>query len=263
MVTRRAQRSYCQIAARRLQFQVRAEERRKESELKIKAISFDCYGTLIDWESGIAEELSAWARRCDKQLDRAELLAAFGDAEPRVQSAHPEMAYPDVLAEVARRIGRRFDLPVTDADAASFGASIARWPPFPDTTSALSRLRQRYRLAVLSNIDRKSFAATREALGVEFDLVCTAEEIGSYKPDPRNFRFLLARLAELGIEQGELLHAAQSLFHDIEPARAQGIRTAWVDRYAGAAAGAARAPQGRIEADIRVSSLDELVESLR
>ena len=230
--------------------------------MKIQAISFDCYGTLIDWERGIAEELSAWARRCDKQLDRAELLAAFGDAEPQVQSAHPEMAYPDVLAEVARRIGRRFDLPVTDSDAASFGASIGRWPPFPDTTSALSRLRQRYRLAVLSNVDRKSFAATQEALGVEFDLVCTAEEIDSYKPDPRNFRFLLARLAELGIEQGELLHAAQSLFHDIEPARALGIRTAWVDRYGGADDGAARAPEAEVLPDFTVSSLAELVQAL-
>ena len=230
--------------------------------MKIQAISFDCYGTLIDWERGIAEELSAWARRCGKQLDRAELLAAFGDAEPQVQSAHPEMAYPDVLAEVARRIGRRFDLPVTDSDAASFGASIGRWPPFPDTTSALSRLRQRYRLAVLSNVDRKSFAATQEALGVEFDLVCTAEEIGSYKPDPRNFRFLLARLAELGIEQGELLHAAQSLFHDIQPARALGIRTAWVDRYGGADDGAARAPEAEVLPDFTVSSLAELVQAL-
>ena len=230
--------------------------------MKMKAISFDCYGTLIDWESGIAAEWSAWARRCGRQFDRAELLAAFGDAEPQVQSAHPDMAYPEVLAEVARRIGRRFDSPVTDADAASFAASIARWPPFPDTAAALSRLRKRYRLAVLSNVDRKSFAATQEMLGVEFDLVCTAEEIGSYKPDPRNFRFLLARLAERGIDQGELLHAAQSLFHDVQPARALGIRTAWVDRYGGADNGAARAPEAEVLPDITVSSLAELVQAL-
>ena len=231
--------------------------------MKISTISFDCYGTLIDWESGIAEELSIWARRRGGQLDRASLLAAFSDAEPRVQSTHPEMAYPEVLGEVARRIGRRFDLPVTDADAASFAVSIARWPPFPDTTAALSRLRKHYRLAVLSNVDRKSFAATQKALGVEFDLVCTAEEIGSYKPDPRNFRFLLARLSEMGIASGELLHAAQSLFHDVQPAGALGIRTAWVDRYGGAGNGAARAPEAEVLPDITVSSLDELVESLQ
>ena len=229
----------------------------------IKAVSFDCYGTLIDWESGIAHVLSDWSRRQGAEPERAELLAAFSEVEPLVQSAEPELPYPEVLRRVARGIGRRFDLPVSDADAGEFARSIRRWPAFPDTAKSLARLQKRYRLAVLSNVDKASFAATEQALGVRFDLVCTAEEIGSYKPDARNFRFLLARLEELGIHQGELLHAAQSLFHDIEPARALGIRTAWVDRYAGAASGAARAPQGRIRADIRVTSLDELVEALQ
>ena len=229
----------------------------------IKAVSFDCYGTLIDWESGIADALSDWSRRQGAEPERAELLAAFSEVEPLVQSAEPELPYPEVLRRVARGIGRRFDLPVSDADAGEFARSIRRWPAFPDTAKALARLRQRYRLAVLSNVDKASFTASERALDIRFDLVCTAEEIGSYKPDARNFRFLLARLEELGIHRGELLHAAQSLFHDIEPARALGIRTAWVDRYAGAASGAARAPPGRIRADIRVTSLDELVESLQ
>lgn len=229
----------------------------------IKAISFDCYGTLIDWESGIADALSEWSRRRGAGPERAQLLAAFSEAEPLVQSSDPELPYPEVLRRVAQRIGRRFDLPVSDADAAGFARSIRRWPPFPDTSNALVRLQEHYRLAVLSNVDKASFAATERALGIRFDLVCTAEEVGSYKPDPRNFHCLLARLSEMGIARAELLHAAQSLFHDIEPARALGIRTAWVDRYAGAASGAARAPQGRIKADIRASSLDELVESLR
>ena len=229
----------------------------------IKAISFDCYGTLIDWESGIAEELSAWAHRCDKQLERAELLAAFSEAEPVVQSSDPELPYPEVLRRVAQWIGRRFDLPVSDDDAREFAGSIRRWPPFPDTSKALARLQERYRLAVLSNVDKASFAATERALGIRFDLVCTAEEIGSYKPDPRNFHFLLARLSEMGIVRAELLHAAQSLYHDIEPARALGIRTAWVDRYAGAASGAARAPQGGSRRTFVSPALDELVESLQ
>ena len=230
--------------------------------MKFKAISFDCYGTLIDWESGIAAELSAWARGRGKQLDRTDLLTAFGDAEPQVQGAHPQMAYPEVLVEVARRIGRRFDLPVSDAEARSFAGSIPRWPPFPDTVAALTELTKRFRLAVLSNVDRESFAATQKALGIEFDLVCTAGEIGSYKPDLRNFRFLLARLSEMGIAGGELLHAAQSLFHDVQPAGALGIRTAWVDRYGGAGNGAARAPEAEVLPDITVSSLAELVRTL-
>lgn len=234
----------------------------EEFDMGIRAVSFDCYGTLIDWESGIADALSEWSRRQGAGLERAELLAAFSDAEPVVQSSDPELPYPEVLRRVAKRIGRRFDLPVSDADAAGFARSIRCWPPFADTSKALARLQEHYRLAVLSNVDKASFAATERALGIRFDLVCTAEEIGSYKPDPRNFRFLLARLSEMGIDRAELLHAAQSLFHDIEPAHALGISTAWVDRYAGAASGAARAPQSRIEADFRVSSLDELVDSI-
>lgn len=228
----------------------------------IKAISFDCYGTLIDWESGIADALSEWSRRHGAEPERAELLAAFSEVEPEVQSADPELPYPEVLRRVARGIGRKFDLPVSDAEAGEFARSIRRWPPFPDTSGALAELQERYRLAVLSNVDKQSFAASERALGIRFDLVCTAEEIGSYKPDARNFRFLLARLSEMGIAKEELLHAAQSLFHDVEPARALGIRTAWVDRYSGAASGAARAPQSAIAADLRVSSLAELVEAL-
>ena len=231
--------------------------------MRLKAVSFDCYGTLIDWESGIADALSVWANRHGAVPGRAELLAAFAEAEPQVQSGEPAMPYPEVLRRVARRIGRKFDLPVSDGEAAEFAASIGRWPPFADTRKSLEELRKRYRLAVLSNVDMSSFAATQRVLGVEFDLVCTAEEIGSYKPDARNFRFLLARLREMGIARDELLHAAQSLFHDIEPARKLGIRTAWVDRYSGAASGAARAPQSEITADLRVSGLAELAEALK
>ena len=229
----------------------------------IKAISFDCYGTLIDWESGIADALSDWSRRRGAGLERAELLAAFSEVEPAVQSADPELPYPEVLRQVARGIGRKFALPVSDAEAGEFARSIRRWPPFPDSSKALARLQEHYRLAVLSNVDKESFAASERSLSIRFDLVCTAEEIGSYKPDPRNFRFLLARLSEMGIERGGLLHAAQSLYHDVEPARALGIRTAWVDRYSGVASGAARPPKGQVKADIRVPTLNELVEALR
>ena len=227
--------------------------------MEIKAVSFDCSGTLIDWESGIVYALSAWAKRHGASPGRAELLAAFAEAEPQVQSADPTMPYPQVLRRVARRIGRKLGLPVSDGEAAVFAASIQHWPPFGDTRKALAELKKRFRLAVLSNVDRESFAVTERALGVGFDLVCTAEEIGSYKPDPRNFRFLLAKLDELGIARGELLHAAQSLYHDIEPASAMGTRTAWVDRYGGSSAGAARAPAGQVRPDITVKSLTELV----
>lgn len=231
--------------------------------MTIRAISFDCYGTLIDWESGIAAALSAWARGQGASPARADLLAAFAEVEPRVQSANPNMPYPRVLQLVAHGIGRKLKLPVSDAEARAFAASVRRWPPFTDTVEALRALKQRFRLAILSNVDKESFAATEEMLGVEFDLVCTAEEIGSYKPDSRNFEFLLARLADQGVAGNELLHAAQSLFHDIQPARAMGIRTAWVDRYSGVASGATRIPQGNAAPEFSVSSLTELVEATR
>lgn len=230
--------------------------------MRLKAVSFDCYGTLIDWESGIGDALSAWAKRHGAQPGRGELLAAFAEAEPQVQSADPGMPYPEVLRRVAQGIGRRFAMPVSDGEAAAFAASIRGWPPFADTRKALAELKKRFRLAVLSNVDMHSFGATQKVLGVEFDRVCTAEEIGSYKPDPRNFRFLLAKLDELGIAPGELLHAAQSLYHDVEPASALGIRTAWVDRYGGLAAGAARAPAGEVRPDITVKSLTELAQAI-
>lgn len=230
--------------------------------MRLKAVSFDCYGTLIDWESGIAYALSAWAKRHGANPARAELLAAFAEAEPQVQSADPTMPYPQVLRRVARRIGRKLELPVSDAEAVAFASSVGHWPPFADTRKALAELKMHFRLAVLSNVDKDSFSATERALGVEFDRVCTAGEIGSYKPDPRNFRFLLAKLDELGIARGELLHAAQSLYHDIEPASAMGIRTAWVDRYGGSSAGAARAPAGQVRPDITVKSLTELVHAI-
>lgn len=230
--------------------------------MEIKAVSFDCYGTLIDWESGIADALSAWAKRYGASPGRAELLAAFAEAEPVVQAANPDMPYPGVLRRVARRTGRKLELPVSDAEAVAFASSVGRWPPFADTRKALAELKMHFRLAILSNVDRDSFSATERALGVELDLVCTAGEIGSYKPDPRNFRFLLGKLDELGIARGELLHAAQSLYHDIEPASALGIRTAWVDRYGGASGGAARAPAGEVRPDITVKSLTELAHAI-
>ena len=228
----------------------------------IKAISFDCYGTLIDWESGIVDALSVWERHHGGQSSRGELLAAFAEAEPQVQLANPAMPYPEVLQQVARRIGHKLDLPVSDADAREFARSIRHWPPFADTSSVLAELQKHYRLAVLSNVDKDSFAASEQALGIKFDLVCTAEEIGSYKPDARNFRFLLEKLSQMGIVSTELLHAAQSLFHDIEPSLALGIRTAWVDRYSGAASGATRTPQGNVIPDITVASLAELIQAI-
>ncbi len=161
----------------------------------------------------------------------AELIAAHGRHETHVQQAMPGTAYPGILAETLRRIGAELGAPVTDGDAAAYGASVGEWPPFADSGPALCALGERYRLAILSNVDRASFARSNAALGVEFDLVVTAEDVGSYKPDLANFRHLLAALVRTGADPAGLLHVAQSLYHDHEPAARLGIPSAWIDRH--------------------------------
>ena len=195
-----------------------------------KALSFDCYGTLIDWESGILAELVPWAQRHGVDARPEDLLAAFGATETIVQTEHPTMRYPDVLATVLERVGDRFGVTSTPAERTDFGASVPRWPAFPDSAEALARLQQRYALVILSNVDRTSFAGSNERLGVEFDLVLTAEDIGAYKPSPVTFAALLQGVARLGIGENELLHVAESLYHDHEPAAEIGLPSVWIHR---------------------------------
>jgi 2-haloalkanoic acid dehalogenase type II len=196
----------------------------------VRALSFDCYGTLIDWEAGLAAELVPWARRAGITASDQELVAAFGGRETEVEREQPATPYPDVLAAVLERLGEQFGVDVAPEESRAFGASVPRWPAFADSHDALVRLGARYRLVILSNVDRASFEASRRRLDVTFDLVITAQDVGSYKPDPRNVDALLAGAADLGVAPHELVHVAQSLYHDHEPARRAGLRTVWVDR---------------------------------
>jgi 2-haloalkanoic acid dehalogenase type II len=165
-------------------------------------LTFDCYGTLIDWESGISGALAPWLERSGVRLERDRVLEAFGELESAQQAATPGMLYPRLLAEVHRGLAERFGI-APDAEAAeTFGASVGDWPAFADSTPALAYLEQHYQLVILSNVDRASFARSNAKLGVTFDAVCTAEDIGSYKPDPRNFDHLLRHLAERGVAKG-------------------------------------------------------------
>ncbi|MBM3518864.1 MAG: HAD-IA family hydrolase [Alphaproteobacteria bacterium] len=226
------------------------------------ALSFDCYGTLIDWESGILAALAAWLAPTGP-LDGATLLAAFAEAEAEQQAATPDLRYPAVLAAVHGRLAQRFARPVAAGAAERFGAAIAEWPAFPDSAAALGYLKRHYRLIVLSNVDRTSFQASNARLGVTFDAICTAEDIGSYKPDRRNFAYLLAEAARLGVPRERLLHAAQSLYHDHVPAHAMGIATAWIDRRQGRGGGATKPPAGPVHYGFRFSSLAELAAAHR
>jgi 2-haloacid dehalogenase len=194
------------------------------------ALTFDCYGTLIDWEAGVARALAPWLERVRQRPSHDALFASFGRNESAQQAEAPEMRYPEILAATMKRMAAEWNVSCSEEEAAEFGASVGSWPPFPDTPAALARLKQRYRLFVLSNIDRETFRATNASLGVEFDGVFTAQDIGSYKPDPRNFDYLIARLAERGIDRSRVLHVAQSIFHDHVPASRAGLATAWIVR---------------------------------
>lgn len=194
------------------------------------ALSFDCYGTLIDWEAGILAALRPWADRQGLGLTDEELLLAFSARESAAEAEHPSAIYPEILARSMRGVAAGLGAGITDAEAEAFGASVPAWPAFPDSTDALERLAKRYKLIILSNVDRRSFAGSNQRLGVTFTSILTAQDIGSYKPSPRNFAALLAERDRLGIAPGRLLHVAQSLFHDHVPAKAAGLPTVWINR---------------------------------
>ena len=222
-------------------------------------LTFDCYGTLIDWETGIHTALQPLLVRAAVELPREAVLADFAAVESRQQAATPAMKYADLLSEVHAALATVWGVAPIAQENRRFGASIADWPAFPDTPTALQYLKQHYRLVILSNVDRSSFAGTLPRLGVAFDAICTAEDIGSYKPDPRNFAYLLGYLAALGVTKPQILHTAQSLFHDHAPANAAGLASAWIDRRHEAAGwGATSPPPADVHYDFRFTSLAEM-----
>ena len=229
-------------------------------------LTFDCYGTLIDWESGIwdAAQPLLMANDCGT-VSRAAFLANFAREETAAQSATPLARYPDILRRTHQAIAASLGLRTTAALDGAFGESVPHWPAFPDTADALRRLKKRFRLIILSNVDRNGFAASSRKLGVTFDAVYTAEDIGSYKPDPRNFTYMLAHLMrDFGVETKDILHTAQSLHHDHVEAARLGLATAWIDRqrlsegdYWGATAVVAERPT----TDFRFFSLQAMAEA--
>ena len=220
----------------------------------ITTLTFDCYGTLIDWERGILTALRPLLARSESRPDDLS-LRDFADHEARQQAATPAMLYADLLTEVHGQLARHWGVAADLAEDRRFGASIGDWPAFPDTVEALRALKQHVRLVILSNVDRTSFQATNARLGVTFDAIYTAQDIGSYKPDTRNFIYLRERLAEQGVRPEQMLHVAQSLFHDHVPAQAMGLRSVWIDRR-----GDATNP-GTVRYDARYPSLEAFVQA--
>jgi 2-haloacid dehalogenase len=193
---------------------------------RFDALTFDCYGTLIDWEKGISNGLRAILEPHGVRPGDDELLEAYAREEAALE-AGPYLRYRDVLTQAARGVASRFGVTPTDAETAAFGGSVGDWPAFPDTADALKRLSGRFRLGVITNCDDDLFAASIPRLGVSFDWIVTAQQVGSYKPSHRNFD---AAFAVIDVPRQRILHVAQSLYHDHVPARALGLATAWIDR---------------------------------
>ena len=235
------------------------------SLLDFNTLTFDCYGTLIDWEAGLLEAVRRHLPGAPSGDDA--VLETFGRFESEEEANHPGLVYPEILQRVHGRLANEWGLEATIEQSAAFGASVGEWPAFDDSPAALAVLKRHYRLVILSNVDRESFAASNRRLGVEFDHIFTAQDIGSYKPDARNFDYALEHLADAGVAKSKILHTAQSLFHDHVPASKMGLATCWIDRrHAKEGWGATRAPNqdfdAGVEIDYRFESLGAMAAAV-
>ena len=224
-------------------------------------LTFDVYGTLIDWESGMIAGLKPLTDQAGA-LSRNDILQAHAFHESTAQAQTPHVRYDWLLAIVYKRLAEEWRVPATWADARTYGRSVRDWPAFPDTADALQCLKQHYKLVVLSNVDNDSFAHSNAKLGVAFDAVYTAEDIGFYKPAPRNFDYMIASMARLGVAKEKILHTAESLFHDHVQAKAFGLANCWIyRRHDQEGFGAAMDPGERPHCDFMFKSMAELAEA--
>ncbi|NND50721.1 MAG: haloacid dehalogenase type II [Rhizobiales bacterium] len=223
-------------------------------------LTFDVYGTLIDWESGITAALRPLTDRLDPSLSRDQILEAHAFHESSQQAATPSMRYRDLLAVVYKRLAEEWGLAASWQDCVTYGQSVRDWPAFADSADALAALKQHFKLVVLSNVDNQSFAFSNEKMGCPFDAVFTAEDMGSYKPTPRNFDYMLERLERRGIEKRQILHVAESMFHDHAPAKGFGLASCWIyRRHEKEGFGATMPPAQMPKPDFTYHSMAELV----
>lgn len=225
---------------------------------RFKACTFDCYGTLIDWDTGISELVRPWLADMDSQVPPDLVVSTFALMQARHQQTRPALLYPEVLRRSWRDIEEQFGWDENLAHATAFAQSVPSWPPFSDTVESLRYLARHYRLGILSNVDNASLAGTLKLLEVPFAFTVTAEDVGSYKPGLAHFEEAFRRLAATGIRKDEILHIAQSKHHDMIPGRHLGLTTVWVNRrYGKKCTGATLAATA--EPTLTVNSLAELV----
>ena len=223
---------------------------------RFEILTFDCYGTLINWEAGILSALHRILSSHKKKIDDATLLKLYGDYEQR--SEHGVFRpYREVLESVVRQFGIEIGFTPTAEEVCSLPDSLPTWKPWPDTVAALRQLKTRFRLAILSNVDDDLFAGTCPQLGVDFDEVITAQQAQAYKPSLKLFELALSRI---NAPAHRVLHVGQSIYHDVIPAQALGLATVWVNRpSARPGVGAVKAAEAK--PDLTVESLSELASA--
>lgn len=227
-----------------------------------KVLTFDCYGTLIDWESGMIAALAPLTHRLRRELTQNQILEAHARYESSQQRQTPAKRYQEILSVVYRRLAEEWEVTASWDECVHYGQSVRNWPAFPDSADALRYLKQHYELVILSNVDNESFAASNKKLGIEFDAIYTAEDIGSYKPADANFEYLLAMLKSRGVARSDILHTAESMFHDHAPANRHGLKSCWIYRRHGHEGFGATMPPGEMPGyDFRFNSLAEMVEA--
>ena len=227
-----------------------------------KLLSFDVYGTLIDWETGIVNTLKPLTDKVSQGLSRDALLEAHAYYEATTQAATPSKRYSALLPVVYRRLAEEWGVETTWQECQAYGQSVGQWPAFDDSHKALTYLKQHYKLAVLTNTDNASFQGSNALLGVQFDAVYTAEDIGSYKPADRNFDYMLKALARQGIEKHEILHTAESMFHDHAPANKFGLANCHIyRRHDKQGFGATMTPAEMPRYDFQFNSMAEMVQA--
>lgn len=220
---------------------------------RFEILTFDCYGTLVNWEDGILRCLQRVLRTHGKDADARAILQLYGDFEALAEQGKYRR-YREVLQSVVQQFGERLGFVPTEQEVGSLPESLPEWKPWPDTVAALRSLHNRFRLAIVSNVDDDLFAATRPQLGVEFDQIITAEQARAYKPSPKIFELALRRV---GVPAHRVLHVGQSLYHDVIPAQSLGLAAVWVNRpSARSGVGAVKRADGY--PDLQVSSLAEL-----
>jgi len=213
-------------------------------------LTFDCYGTLIDWETGLLGALRKVLNNHGKRLDDAAVLKIYGQLEPKLQR-NGFRNYYDILENVVRGFGEQLGFKPTETEAASLPESLKNWQPFSDTVPALKKLKSKYKLAIISNTDDDLFAGSAKLLQVPFDYVTTAQQAGAYKPSFAPFNLAMKKA---GIHKERILHVAQSIYHDIVPAKSLGLATVWVNRNASKLFAAA----GKNRPDLEVPDLRTL-----